>query len=171
MKGNSMIFLSTSNQGDCQDIINYISSNPNVQLVTSSGKAFVWEISKSDYEKDANSVTRVNGTAVSAEETVDLSEFYSKKLDDLGMKLSLTGRRYLLDALVLLKEGTDKNLICDMLATRYGKKESSIRAAMSRAIKGTWETMDSELMQQQNIMNRRPHYQAPTVMEFLHYYI
>ena len=168
-----MIFLSTNNQNDCQDIINYISSNPNVQLVTSSGKAFVWEISKSENEENTDVIPRVNGIngLNTNTETENLNDIYSKKLDDLGMKLSLTGRKYLLDALKLLKKGTDKNLICDILATKYGKKESSIRAAMSRAIKGTWETMDSEILKRQNILNRKPNKQAPTVMEFLHHYV
>jgi len=94
-----------------------------------------------------------------------------QKLDELGMKLSLNGRKYLLDALMLLSEGADRKHLFEAITAKYNRSEESVRVAMKRAIQTTWNSVPNDILQQSYTAKLSPGKAAPTVMEFLYYYV
>ena len=160
------VMLIADDLGECQEMINYINSNSDAQLVSAVDNVFIWSMK----QKSLNEVD-ILSTQRKPENSEDLMSICSAKLDEIGMKPSLNGRKYLLDALLLLDEGNAKQRVSEMVATKYGKSEESVRGAMKRAIQTTWESMPDDILQENYTARLRPNKKAPTVMEFLHYFV
>ena len=191
MGNDSKLILIANDLSECQVTIDYINANPNTQLVSAISNTFIWQVKQgalSPEESLTPSVTPhvpsiapqmpsatphvpTNITPQVFEGQESLIGIYSAKLDALGMRFNLSGRRYILDALVLLNTENDKKNLFEKIASKYGKSEESIRAAMIRAVSLTWETTPQDVLQANYTAKLAPNKKAPTLMEFLYYYV
>jgi len=149
----------------CQEVIDYINANTKIILLSAMSNTLMWQISH-DETDDLNQKSEVeNKTNIDKQK--GLINHYSLRLDALEMKSSLSGRQYILEALLLLSEGAARIQVCQKVALKHGKSEESIRAAMRRAIKATWELTPKEILQKNYTAKIYTNKKAPTVMEFL----
>ena len=149
---------------ECQGMIDEINANLETQLVSVADNILIWRVTRKGLRIQQGGIQK-------SEMFDDPMMLHAAKLDELGMKPSLKGRKYLLDALLLLDEGIEKQRVSEMIAAKYKRSEESVRGAMKRAIQTTWDAMPSDLLREKYTAKLRPNKTAPTVMEFLHYYI
>lgn len=159
------VLLIADDLRESQEMINHINSNPDIHLVSVTDNVFIWTTREEELSEGKKVALNMP-----AERQKNQAGSYSDKLDALGMKPSLNGRRYLLEALELLDKGMDKKDVCKKIGSKYGKSEESVRGAMKRAIQTTWESMPDDVLQNNYTARLRLNKKAPTVMEFLHYY-
>ena len=164
MERESKLILIAHDLVICQEMIDDINSYPNTELISVLGNTLMWRIEHGD----SNEKIELKTTVVKHE---GLQNVYIQKLDKLGMKLSLKGRKYLLDALVLLNEGTDRKHLFEAITAKYNRSEESVRIAMKRAIQTTWNSAPDDILQQSYTAKLSPGKTVPTVMEFLYYYV
>ena len=164
MEKESKLLLIADGIMICQEMINDINSRPNTELISALGNTFMWRIEHGEVNEK---MEFKKTTAPPA----DPQSFYMQKLDELGMKLSLNGRKYLLDALMLLSEGADRKHLFEAITAKYNRSEESVRVAMKRAIQATWNSIPNDILQQSYTAKLSPGKEAPTVMEFLYYYV
>lgn len=99
----------------------------------------------------------------------NLQRLVKRELDTIGISPKAVGYRYLMDAIVLVVEGTTHNL-STILGQKYNKTNSSIERAMQSAIDKTWRTVDIETLLQHYKAHVRSSKGVPTVTEFIFYY-
>lgn len=104
-----------------------------------------------------------------AEEEELLVKRIKRELDLVGIKPKAVGYNYLVDAILLLVQGSDAN-IARTLAPKYKKTEKSIERAMQNAIKQAWNTNDIEDLLNYYTAKIRSDKGCPTLMEFVYYY-
>ena len=104
-----------------------------------------------------------------AEEEELLAKRIKRELDLVGIKPKAVGYNYLVDAILLLVQGSDAN-IARTLAPKYKKTEKSIERAMQNAIKQAWNTNDIEDLLNYYTAKIRSDKGCPTLMEFVYYY-
>ena len=150
MGKESKLLLISDDLLECQEVINYINTTPDIQLVSATSNILIWSmkyegsIKHEDLsEKEGLMLGTLNQKYENPDELMDIR---SAKLDEIGMKPSLIGRRYLLDALMLIDEGINKEPLCKMIASKYGKSQESVRGAMKRAIQTTWDSMPDDVL-------------------------
>lgn len=91
------------------------------------------------------------------------------ELDLLGMKNSVLGYQYLVDAIELYIEKPSSNL-CLILGKRYEKTGSSIERAMKNAIEHTWNTIPYDTLTNIYTAHIDPKRGVPTILEFVSHY-
>ena len=151
------------------EMMNYISSNPDIQLEAVTNNIFICSMKDVNLNEPKSSAPSISAQVIKTPE--ELMDVRSAKFDEIGMKPSLIGRRYLLDALELIDGGADHKQLCKIIASKYEKSQESVRCAMNRAIQTTWDSMPDDVLQENYTARLRPNKTAPTVMEFLHYFL
>lgn len=99
----------------------------------------------------------------------NLQRLVQRELDTIGISPKAVGYRYLMDAIVLVVEGTTHN-ISTILGQKYHKTNASIERAMQSAIDKTWRTMDIEMLLHHYKARIHSAKGVPTVTEFVFYY-
>lgn len=99
----------------------------------------------------------------------NLIRIVARELDVIGISPKAVGYRYLLDAIVLIIEGTTHN-ISTILGQKYHKTNTSVERAMQGAIDKTWRTMDIDMLSHHYKARIHSQKGVPTVTEFIFYY-
>ena len=93
----------------------------------------------------------------------------SAEMDQIGISPKAIGRRYLIDAILLLIGGQTHNQI-PTIAQKYGKTDASVERAMQNAINGAWRTADVEDLQLYYTARVNSEKGVPTLTEFIFYF-
>lgn len=162
------------------------SSQTTYNIIRQLGADFIMYKHQSDYtEKGAVDFLRMlkdiihnNQKSNHSQNNLDNSPISEKKrmsrlatveLNRIGISPKAVGYKYLNDAIQLLIDGQEENII-SYIAKKYNKTDSSVERAMQNAINRAWRTS--------NIEDLLIHYTAkissekgvPTVTEFIYYY-
>lgn len=92
-----------------------------------------------------------------------------RELDLIGVKPKAVGYNYLVDAILMIVQGSDAS-VARSLVPKYGKTEKSIERAMQNAIKQAWSTNDIDDLLNYYTAKIRSDKGCPTLMEFVYYY-
>lgn len=93
----------------------------------------------------------------------------SAELDQLGMRNSLLGYQYLIDAIVMYAEKPVQNIPA-ILGKRYEKSSASVERAMQNAIDRTWNSSPTDILDAYYTAHIDPNRECPTILEFVTYY-
>lgn len=93
----------------------------------------------------------------------------SSEFNYIGISPRAIGRKYLVDAILLMINGTRKNL-CEVIAKEYGVTSSSVERAMQNAIKRAWRNTPIEDLSFYYTARISSAKGVPMMMEFIHYY-
>jgi len=191
-KGNGIAFLAALNQA-CLTVTPYILVTTNNisdmthMQVRRLGADFIMVKSQSDYSvksvieflqalKDSIHNLRKkkmdsNGLdeAPPAEMERRLLTRVSTEMDLIGVSPKAIGRKYLIDAIILIIDGQEHNII-PTIAKKYSKSDASVERAMQNAINRTWNTADIEDLQTYYTAKITSDKAVPTLTEFIYYY-
>lgn len=98
-----------------------------------------------------------------------LKRIISKELDLVGISPKVIGYQYLVEAVILVVDGEQKNM-CAVIGEKYGKSNSSVERAMQNAINKAWRSASTENLFKYYTARIDPDRGAPTLMEFVYYY-
>ena len=93
----------------------------------------------------------------------------SAEIDRVGVSPKATGRKYLLDGILLIVGGLTSG-ICTEIGKMYAKTDASVERAMQNAINVAWRKTDIEDLQKYYTARIGSAKGVPTVTEFLHHY-
>lgn len=93
----------------------------------------------------------------------------SSEMERIGISPKATGRKYLIDGIIMLYDGLPHN-ICGTIAQKYTKSDASVERAMQNAITATWRKTDIEDLETFYTARINSARGVPTITEFLHYY-
>lgn len=91
------------------------------------------------------------------------------ELDQLGMRNSLLGYQYLIDAIAMYVEKPTQNIPA-ILGKRYGKSAASVERAMQNAIERTWNSSPTDTLEANYTAHIDPNRECPTILELITYY-
>jgi two-component system response regulator (stage 0 sporulation protein A) len=91
------------------------------------------------------------------------------ELDLVGISPKLVGREYLAYA-IQVTISKPEHYICNIIAQKYKKSESSVERAMQHAINSTWNKADIEVLKEHYTAAINPKKGTPTITEFIYYY-
>ncbi|WP_150879618.1 sporulation initiation factor Spo0A C-terminal domain-containing protein [Staphylococcus aureus] len=92
-----------------------------------------------------------------------------KEFNQIGISPKMIGRKYLVQAVQLLLEGSTPK-ICLIISKRYNKTEASVSRAMQNAINEAWCSSNVDNLNEHYTAHIRSERSVPTYMEFIHYY-
>lgn len=92
------------------------------------------------------------------------------EIDLVGISPKVMGRKYLIDTMMLMIEGTEQNVRL-AVAQKHGKSESSVERAMQTAIQRAWTTANLAELQKYYTARINPNRGVPTLTEFLFHYV
>jgi len=94
------------------------------------------------------------------------------EMDLIGISPGVKGRRYLIDAIILIIDGLDEQTqdITATIAERYSKSTPSVERAMQNAISNAWKYSDIEDLKRYYTALIRSDKGVPTLTEFIHHY-
>jgi len=94
------------------------------------------------------------------------------EMDLIGISPGVKGRRYLIDAIILIVDELDEQTqdITATIAERYSKSTPSVERAMQNAISNAWKHSDIEDLKRYYTARIRSDKGVPTLTEFMHYY-
>lgn len=93
----------------------------------------------------------------------------SSETDLVGISPKATGRKYIIDSIMLIIEG-HQNYI-EEIAVKYKKTDASVERAMQNAINSAWRTNDIEVLQNCYTARIASARGVPTITEFIYYYV
>ncbi|MCH5279893.1 MAG: response regulator [Lachnospiraceae bacterium] len=99
----------------------------------------------------------------------NLIRLVAREMDVIGISPKAVGYRYLIDAIVLVVEGTTHNL-ATIIGQKYQKTNTSVERAMQGAIDKTWRTSDIDMLSHHYKAKIHSQKGIPTVTEFVFYY-
>ena len=98
-----------------------------------------------------------------------LTKRIQRELDLVGINRKNIGYQYLTDAILLIIENNNGNLV-SQLAEKYQKCDSSVERAMEYAINRAWRTFPIEELEAHYTAKTHSCRGVPTVTEFIYYY-
>ena len=98
-----------------------------------------------------------------------MTEKIIDELNEIGVSAKTLGYKYLVDAILMVIEGENKN-ICTVLANKYGETSSSVERAMKNAINRVWDLVDADIIKINYKAKVLSESGAPTINEFIYYY-
>lgn len=104
-----------------------------------------------------------------AEQNKRITRRIMSELNLIGINTKSVGYKYLIDAIMIIMDAPTPN-ICNIIAKKYGKTESSVERAIQNAINRAWNTSplkDLQLYYTAHISSAKG---VPTVTEFIYYY-
>jgi response regulator of citrate/malate metabolism len=93
----------------------------------------------------------------------------STEIDLIGISPKAVGRKYLIDAVILLAEEREQNML-STIAQKYNKSDASVERAMQNAINRAWRMGDIEELQTRYTARINPEKGVPTLTEFIYHY-
>jgi len=97
-----------------------------------------------------------------------LSAQVNAEINLLGISPKMIGRKYLIDAIILVMNGQRKHV--HEIAQKYGKTDASVERAMQHAINHTWRNADIDDLQNFYTARINSEKGVPTLNEFIFYY-
>jgi DNA-binding NarL/FixJ family response regulator len=94
----------------------------------------------------------------------------SAEIDLVGINPKVVGRKYLVDAILMLIEGQTKNHI-SAIAQKYGKTDASVERAMQNAINSAWRSVDIDHLGRCYTARISSEKGVPTLTEFVFHYV
>ena len=91
------------------------------------------------------------------------------ELDFVGISPKAVGYTYLADAIQIVMNEPTPN-ICNIIAEKYKKTESSVERAIQNAINRAWRRSDIDMLLQHYTARINPNKGVPTMTEFIYYY-
>ena len=192
-KGNGLMFLKTISEMTHQVLPYVLITTNNTSPVTYEkarqlGADFIMAKTQVDYSAEnvvdflrsmkstLHNSSRQNARSLD-ELTSETNEQIKKRIhkriitemEFIGISPKATGRKYIIDAIMMLVENSTSNIHAAIAAT-YGKSDASVERAMQNAINGAWRTSDIEdlcLHYKARISSERG---VPTITEFIYYY-
>ena len=97
-----------------------------------------------------------------------LSARVTAEINLLGISPKMIGRKYLIEAIMLVIEGQRKHVAT--IAKKYDKTEASVERAMQHSINHTWRNADIDDLQTFYTARINSDKGVPTLNEFVYYY-
>ena len=189
--GNGLIFLQELKQLDLPVYPYILVTTNNTSMITyeyarQAGADFIMAKHQSDYSvkgavdflimmksvilsrtvsKEPEHIT----TESSEQRTKRIIRRISLELDYVGISPKAVGYKYLIDAIQLVINKTEKNL-CAVISAQYGKTDSSVERAMQNAINRAWRTSDIDELSNHYTARINSDKGVPTITEFIYYY-
>ncbi|MGN0437419.1 MAG: sporulation initiation factor Spo0A C-terminal domain-containing protein [Lachnospiraceae bacterium] len=110
-----------------------------------------------------------NNTETDSQRKKRLTRIITIELNNIGINQKAVGYSYLIEAILLIIDGT-KNNIGSIIGERYNKTFSSVERAMQNAINKAWSTTDASVLQRYYTAPIHSDKGIPTLTEFIHYY-
>ncbi len=118
-------------------------------------------------QKQENSLHAVTTTITQRKQ--HLRAIISKELNYVGINPKTVGYQYLIDAILMIIEGTSSHITA-IIAKQYGKTPSSVERGIQNAINRAWNTMDIDELLLHYTANIHSSKGVPTINEFIYYY-
>lgn len=93
----------------------------------------------------------------------------ASEIDRIGISPKVKGRNYLIDAILLLVENKEKNVI-SIISQKYNKTNDSVERAMQNAIDRAWKCTSVDDLLKHYTAYIRPEKNSPTLTEFIYHY-
>ncbi|MDR0853937.1 MAG: response regulator [Clostridiales Family XIII bacterium] len=91
------------------------------------------------------------------------------ELDLIGISPKLVGREYLIDA-IQITINQPEHYVCNIIAQRHRKSESTVERSMQHAINSTWNKADIDILKKHYTAAIHHKKGTPTITEFIYYY-
>ncbi|MDE7061817.1 MAG: response regulator [Lachnospiraceae bacterium] len=92
-----------------------------------------------------------------------------QELEKIEMRPKLLGYKYLTDAIYMVMEGRDGNLLLD-IGKKYQKSPASVERAIQNCIGSVWAHSNERVLKQNYTAKVSDRRGMPTIMEFVYYY-
>lgn len=130
---------------------------------------FLLSISDSIFSKYYSNVSPQSSPEAPSHKKKRITKRIQNELNIIGINPKSVGYKYLIDAIMIVLDGTERNY-CIIIAERYKKSNASIERAMQNAITRAWKTNDVDTLCKHYTARLSPERAMPTQTEFVHYY-
>lgn len=131
--------------------------------------AFLLNIYDTIYKNFKKKAPDLNDLKSPAELTKIIEKRAYSYLDLIGVSPKMKGYNYLADGIVMVYNG-ERYCICNKVAEKHNKTESSVERAMQNAIQKAWRTSDINDLEKYYTAKIQGSKGVPTITEFVFYY-